>query len=330
MRTLFVLAILGAAAMTGCLRVPAGLSEYVSPNGCTPEGVCPYGGTQPPECFPSTGTTVSAVQGAPEAFAQGQLFGREAPASFAVSLAGGEFQGEPNRDTLNAYEWTYSAQEIRRFLALHLPLIDRFRAASTGMGAINATAEVIRQAIEDRAVGIPQRNVQLMLWGSASLISIATDTDRALPVEETGPISQGDVGVHTDSIPYYCGRNYYYAPERVIVLAPGQGPSTIMHERCHARQHQAVLDALGAEPSIDLKEWYQTPEAVAFIAAVGWKATGGYDEWGSPTFYPLPLPEALGFWTHSPLEDNAWVCAHYLLGQSQDAARAQWAIEWLR
>lgn len=121
--------------------------------------------------------------------------------------------------------------------------------------------------------------------------------------------------------------NYYYAPARVVVLAPGQGPSTIVHELCHARQHAVVLAALGREPDVSLAQWYLTNEAQAFIAATGWQADGGSDGYG-PTFYPN-ANAGDSRWVFSPLEDSAWVCSHYLLGQPLDPARQAWAETWL-
>jgi hypothetical protein len=130
----------------------------------------------------------------------------------------------------------------------------------------------------------------------------------------------------------YCAghpANYYDPVSRTVVLAPGQGLSTIVHELCHARQHEVVLEALGREPDVALTQWYLTNEATAFIAATGWVPDGGWDEHG-PTFYPLPLPDGLGLWAFNPLEDSAGACAHYLLGQPQEAAREQWAETWVR
>lgn len=128
----------------------------------------------------------------------------------------------------------------------------------------------------------------------------------------------------------YCAghiANYYDPPTRTAVLAPGQGPSTILHEICHAHQHEVILETLDREPDLALTQWYLTGEGVDFMAMAGWNPDGGYNENG-PTFRAYPAAD----WLHSnPLEDAAWTCAWYLLDKGKlTPERLAWADRWLR
>jgi len=58
--------------------------------------------------------------------------------------------------------------------------------------------------------------------------------------------------------------NYYWAPLREIVVKPDSHVTVIIHEFCHAHQHQVVLAELGIEPDTDLHQWYDTTEARRF------------------------------------------------------------------
>ena len=117
--------------------------------------------------------------------------------------------------------------------------------------------------------------------------------------------------------------NYYYSPTRTIVLAPQQGTFILIHEACHAHQHQVVLDAK-MPSTVDLNKWYLTSEGQAFMAATDWSR----DACGA--FYN-PAPSPWGYvsdWT--PIEDAANTCAVWLLGMALDGPREEWAERWLR
>jgi hypothetical protein len=75
------------------------------------------------------------------------------------------------------------------------------------------------------------------------------------------------------------------------------------HELCHAHQHEMILQK---DPtSNDLMAYFSTSEGQSYMTLTG------------------QMP------SEATLEDNAWVCAYYLLGQPQDPARERWAEEYL-
>lgn len=80
--------------------------------------------------------------------------------------------------------------------------------------------------------------------------------------------------------------NWYSTYYRLIVLATNQRPATQMHEYCHAHQHEAVIYYLGREPSLDIREWYQTQEFAIWSWHVG----------ASPSPYELSAPTSLEDW----------------------------------
>lgn len=126
--------------------------------------------------------------------------------------------------------------------------------------------------------------------------------------------------------------NYYYAPLREIVISPGQGKLTLFHEGCHAHQHQVILDEIGREPTLDMREWIDTAEGQSFITTTGWTADGGLDPYG-PTFLPNETPWA--WLSHqSPVEDFANTCALWLAEPEElrhrDPLRYAWAERHLQ
>jgi len=58
-------------------------------------------------------------------------------------------------------------------------------------------------------------------------------------------------------------RGYYVPAIRTAVVPVWADPFVLAHETCHAHQHLTVLQELGREPSIDLREWLLTVEARA-------------------------------------------------------------------
>lgn len=88
--------------------------------------------------------------------------------------------------------------------------------------------------------------------------------------------------------------NFYSTHYRTIVVALNQWPSTVMHEWCHAHQHEAVIWYLGREPQLDLADWYQTHE---------------YGAWWY--FVKTPTPSAWRLSAPTPLEDWATACGWY-------------------
>lgn len=112
--------------------------------------------------------------------------------------------------------------------------------------------------------------------------------------------------------------NFYWAPLREIVLAPGQGPRTIAHEYCHAHQHRTVLDELGIEPDNRLLAWHRAAEGRSFSLLA--------------SEYPHPW-----LWistTDIDIEDFANTCALWLDEPEQlwerSPQRYKWARRWLR
>jgi len=102
--------------------------------------------------------------------------------------------------------------------------------------------------------------------------------------------------------------NYYYAPLREVVVHTQAGSIVVLHELCHAHQHAVILEELGQEPTLDLREWYDTSE--------------GQDWEGR---FPVGT---VWTWGPTPLEDFANSCALYNLDkaslQQLDLERYNW------
>ena len=91
--------------------------------------------------------------------------------------------------------------------------------------------------------------------------------------------------------------NFYYAPTREVVVGPGQSCRPLMHELCHAHQHQTILSETGREPSdLTLVEWNDTAEAAAYASAIAG--------------HPHPADWRLS--RDTLLEDFAEACGRYL------------------
>jgi hypothetical protein len=91
--------------------------------------------------------------------------------------------------------------------------------------------------------------------------------------------------------------NFYYAPTREIVVAPGQSCRSLMHEFCHAHQHETILEETGREPSdLTLKEWYDATEAAAY----------------APVVAAHPHPDDWQLTADTLLEDFAEACGRYM------------------
>ena len=91
--------------------------------------------------------------------------------------------------------------------------------------------------------------------------------------------------------------NFYYAPTREVVVAPGQSCRLLMHELCHAHQHQTILNETGREPSdLTLYEWDDTAEAAAYASVVA-----GH-----------PRPDDWRISRDTLLEDFAEACGRYM------------------
>lgn len=127
-----------------------------------------------------------------------------------------------------------------------------------------------------------------------------------------------DSGCTTEmDCPYGRPGNFYWAPLRQVVVMPGQGERTVMHELCHAHQHQVILEELGREPALDLREWYGTSEGQSFSALAA--------EHPPPWAWLSAL---------TPLEDFANTCALWNVDpdelRKRDPARWEWMKENLR
>lgn len=116
----------------------------------------------------------------------------------------------------------------------------------------------------------------------------------------------------TDTPQDLCGAytNCYHAPSRTIVVLPGQSLKLWAHELCHAHQHQVILDEQGREPSLDMHEWLNTSEGLAYGAVVDASGPNGWDA----HFAPL-------------IEDFAEACGRYLVGQDVDTGREAFFAE---
>jgi hypothetical protein len=125
-----------------------------------------------------------------------------------------------------------------------------------------------------------------------------------LYVTDTGCTSQGfcpwaDGQVH----------DFYYAPTREIVVAPGQSIKVEAHELCHAHQQETIIEETGHEPrGLTLQDWLDTSEGRAYAAVVEANVR--------PASWRLSLDNTV--------EDFAEACARYLTHWAdQDPARDQ-------
>ena len=121
-------------------------------------------------------------------------------------------------------------------------------------------------------------------------------------------VPEGISIVVTDEPEALCGQyvNCYHAPTRTIVVLPGQSAKLLAHELCHAHQHQTILDETGIEPSLDLREWYGTSEAGAYMAVRE----------------AAPVPTEWRLSADTALEDFAEGCGRFLTGSDMEPARA--------
>ena len=166
----------------------------------------------------------------------------------------------------------------------------------------------------------------LIIIGTLASACMSVPTGLHVYVSEDGCTSTGACPYGGQAV-----ATYYYPPLREIVAAPNQGASTLLHEACHAHQHQVILTETGKEPTINLREWLATAEGTAFITATGWQPDGGTSQWG-PTYYPTKTPWA---WlsVQSPLEDAANTCSLFYRDpdelEQRSQARYNWAMRFL-
>jgi hypothetical protein len=98
------------------------------------------------------------------------------------------------------------------------------------------------------------------------------------------------------------------------VVKPNSDITVVVHEACHAHQHQTILNETGKEPNIELDQWYKTAEARSYAAAIaglgrpaGWAATTDIEDFASSCMMWLTYPTLLT--TQSP-ERAAWMEAN--------------------